>query len=37
MARRTQALGGTFTVRRSKLRGIRLDVRIPAVEPAAAP
>ncbi len=37
MARRTQELGGTFTVRRSKLGGIRLDARIPAAEPAAGP
>lgn len=37
MARRTQELGGTFTVRRSKLGGIRLDARIPAGEPAAGP
>ena len=35
MARRTQDLGGSFTVRRSKLGGIRLDARIPAGEPAA--
>ena len=35
MARRTEELGGTFTVRRSKLGGIRLDARIPAAEPAA--
>jgi signal transduction histidine kinase len=35
MARRTQELGGSFTVRRSKLGGIRLDARIPAAEPAA--
>ena len=33
MARRTEELGGTFTVRRSKLGGIRLDARIPAAEP----
>jgi signal transduction histidine kinase len=37
MARRAQELGGTFTVCRSKLGGIRLDARIPAGEPAAGP
>ena len=36
MAGRTEELGGTFTVRRSKLGGIRLDARIPAAEHAAA-
>ena len=30
MARRAQELGGTFAVRRAKLGGIRLEVRIPA-------
>ena len=37
MARRTQDLGGSFTVRRSKLGGIRLDARIPAAEPRRRP
>ncbi len=32
MARRTEELGGAFTVHRSKLGGIRLDARIPAAE-----
>jgi signal transduction histidine kinase len=37
MARRTQELGGTFIVRRSKLGGIRLDARVPAAEAAEVP
>ena len=37
MARRAHELGGTFTVRRAKLGGIRLEVRIPAGEPAGDP
>ena len=37
MARRTQELGGTFIVRRSKLGGIRLDARVPEVEAAEVP
>jgi len=37
MARRTEELGGTFIVRRSKLGGIRLDARVPVGGPAAAP
>ncbi len=37
MARRAQELGGSFSVSRSKLGGVRLDVRIPVDEPAAAP
>lgn len=36
MARRTEELGGAFTVHRSKLGGIRLDARIPAAEHPAA-
>ena len=37
MARRTRELGGTFVVRRAKLGGIRLEVRIPAGEPTGDP
>jgi signal transduction histidine kinase len=34
MARRAHELGGTFTVRRAKLGGIRLEVRVPAEDPS---
>lgn len=37
MAQRAHELGGTFAVRRAKLGGIRLEVRIPPAEPVAQP
>ena len=36
MARRAKDLGGTFAIRRSKLGGVRLEVRIPGSVGATA-